>query len=49
LGLAFAHRIVKDHGGNISVTSSEGKGATFLVTLPLIKQPSEAPAEQATI
>jgi signal transduction histidine kinase len=47
LGLAFAHRIVKDHGGNISVTSADGKGATFLITLPLIKQPNEARAEQA--
>jgi signal transduction histidine kinase len=49
LGLAFAHRIVKDHGGNISVTSSEGKGATFLVTLPLIRQPNEAQAEQTIV
>ncbi|MGD1048504.1 MAG: ATP-binding protein [Candidatus Krumholzibacteriaceae bacterium] len=44
LGLAFAQRIVKDHGGNISVTSSEGKGATFLVTLPLAKEPKEIEA-----
>ncbi len=49
LGLAFAHRIVKDHGGNISVTSSEGKGATFLVTLPLIRQPNEAEAEKTIV
>lgn len=34
LGLAFAHRIIKDHGGNISVTSLEGSGTTFLVSLP---------------
>jgi signal transduction histidine kinase len=47
LGLAFAQRIVKDHGGNIAVTSAEGKGATFLVTLPLVREPSEAPAHQA--
>jgi len=47
LGLAFAQRIVKDHGGNISVTSVEGKGATFLVTLPLIKAPKEAQPSQA--
>ncbi len=36
LGLAFAHRIIKDHGGNITVTSSRGKGATFLVSLPAV-------------
>jgi signal transduction histidine kinase len=34
LGLAFVHRIVRDHGGNISVTSSKGKGTTFVITLP---------------
>jgi len=49
LGLAFAHRIVKDHGGNISVTSSEGKGAIFLVTLPLIRQPNETQAERTIV
>jgi signal transduction histidine kinase len=35
LGLAFAHRIIKDHGGNISVKSSEGEGTAFLITLPV--------------
>jgi signal transduction histidine kinase len=35
LGLAFVHRIINDHGGTISVTSSKGKGATFLVSLPV--------------
>lgn len=49
LGLAFAQRIVKDHGGIISVKSSEGKGATFLVTLPLSKAQSEVqPSEAAS-
>jgi signal transduction histidine kinase len=33
LGLAFAHKIIKDHGGDISVTSSKGMGATFSITL----------------
>ena len=33
LGLAFAHKIIKDHGGDISVTSSMGKGATFSIAL----------------
>jgi signal transduction histidine kinase len=35
LGLAFAHRIVRDHGGDISVASPKGEGATFLVKLPV--------------
>jgi signal transduction histidine kinase len=47
LGLAFAQRIVKDHGGNISVTSSEGKGAIFLVTLPLVVSQSESREHEA--
>jgi len=34
LGLAFVHRIIRDHGGNISVTSTRGKGTTFIITLP---------------
>jgi signal transduction histidine kinase len=38
LGLAFAHRIIRDHGGNISVKSSEGEGTTFLITLPVATQ-----------
>jgi len=47
LGLAFAQRIVKDHGGSISVTSSGGRGATFLVTLPLVSEPSEVRPSEA--
>jgi len=38
LGLAFAHRIIKDHGGNIAVTSSEGEGTTFVITLPVARE-----------
>ena len=34
LGLAFVHRIVRDHGGDISVTSSKGEGTTFVIALP---------------
>jgi len=48
LGLAFAHRIVKDHGGSISVQSTQGKGASFLVILPLIKAPKEAQPAPST-
>jgi len=35
LGLAIARRIVEMHGGRLSVESKLGKGATFIVTLPV--------------
>lgn len=44
LGLAFAQRIVKDHGGAITVTSVEGAGATFLGTLPVRREAEALPA-----
>ena len=38
LGLYIAHDIVKRHGGNLTVESEEGKGSTFIISLPLEKQ-----------
>ncbi len=38
LGLAIIHGIVKDHKGWIEVESSPGKGATFIITLPVLKE-----------
>jgi signal transduction histidine kinase len=35
LGLAMAQRIVKEHGGELSVTSEPGKGSDFTLRLPL--------------
>jgi len=35
LGLAIVRRIVEDHGGRVAVSSRQGEGTTFRVTLPL--------------
>jgi signal transduction histidine kinase len=35
LGLPVIHKIITDHRGNIAVDSAPGRGATFLVKLPL--------------
>lgn len=34
LGLSIAHQIINQHGGSIIVEDREGKGSTFIVTLP---------------
>lgn len=44
LGLAIVHRIIDQHGGDISVQSSLGQGSTFVVRLP-VRLP-ETPEEQ---
>jgi len=35
LGLATSHRIVEQHGGQINVTSTPGKGTLFTVQIPI--------------
>jgi two-component system NtrC family sensor kinase len=35
IGLPISYMVVKDHGGDIQVTSEQGKGTTFTVILPL--------------
>ncbi len=34
-GLAIARTIIKDHGGDLSVTSKVGEGTQFTITLPI--------------
>lgn len=45
LGLAIAKELVELHGGSIAVESAAGKGATFVLTLPLSS--SGAPSQSA--
>jgi signal transduction histidine kinase len=35
LGLSITSRIIHEHGGKIEVNSYEGKGTTFIITLPV--------------
>jgi two-component system NtrC family sensor kinase len=35
LGLSVCYGIIKDHGGEIRVESEEGKGTTFIISLPI--------------
>lgn len=40
MGLAICRKILDRHGGSIKVESEEGKGSTFIVTLPLKQIPA---------
>jgi len=40
LGLAISYRVINNHHGNIRFESEEGKGTTFIITLP-VAHPSE--------
>lgn len=35
LGMAISYKVIKNHKGNITLTSEEGKGSKFTITLPL--------------
>jgi signal transduction histidine kinase len=38
LGLSIVERIIAEHGGRIRLEPKEGMGATFVITLPVIKK-----------
>lgn len=44
IGLSLVHELVQLHGGTINVTSTEGRGSTFTVSIPSGK--THLPAEQ---
>jgi two-component system sensor histidine kinase AtoS len=37
LGMALTHKIIEDHKGTIEVATQKGKGATFVLSLPVAK------------
>jgi len=45
LGLVVTKKIVDEHGGKISVESTEGKGTTFTLTLPFSEVIHSSPAD----
>jgi two-component system NtrC family sensor kinase len=49
LGLAVSYGIIQRHGGEISVESAPGRGATFIVTLPVKQGDAAVPADQQSV
>jgi len=45
LGLSISHWIITNHGGRIEVDSQEGKGTTFCIYLPLLRDQSAGSPE----
>jgi CheY-like chemotaxis protein len=43
LGLSIAYGIIEDHGGRIRAESRPGRGATFIVDLPIVQGPEQRP------
>ncbi len=44
LGLSLSRNIINRHGGSLTVDSSPGHGASFVISLPVVPQTENAPA-----
>jgi len=49
LGLSVSYGIVKEHGGDIQVESTVGKGTTFTVILPLGKESNKTESKDQKV
>ncbi|MBQ6474296.1 MAG: response regulator, partial [Victivallales bacterium] len=47
IGLAMCSLLVRAMGGELSIVSTIGKGSTFTVTLPNVKESESAPVEES--
>lgn len=45
LGLAVSQKLIHQHGGSLTVQSTPGAGSTFLITLPLNREPGKLEQE----
>jgi len=49
LGLSICYGIVTEHGGKIWAESKPGKGAIFIVELPIVAEPEQLPMAEAPV
>ncbi|MBI4550942.1 MAG: response regulator [Candidatus Latescibacteria bacterium] len=49
LGLSVCYGIIKEHQGDIEVSSTEGAGATFTITLPLSQETQDVSSEPPSL
>ncbi len=43
LGLSVSNSIIEDHNGEITLQSEEGKGTTFIISLPVVQDKDSSP------